>query len=1006
VTRSGRLLLSVIGAFAIATAGVTGAAAAPLEPSANLPAAGVITPDAAPAAPLEPSANLPAAQVAAPDAAPAAGQVTTTQEPADCAPTTNAGKPCDPVSPTGGTVSPNLAWAVTLAASALWVPPGAGVMLTATANQDVGFGIYYIYILYGATVVTSCSGGTTCSAMVTSATATPRSYTAVIDAYHIGTDQQATSSTVTVAWSNVDIEGTVRNASVGLVGITVSACVAPADLLCQNTTSVSGGGYSIVVAPNTTYDLEFLDQSGTYWYNFLSNVPVVTSPVTGKNVILQLIPPWTVTLAASATSVLAGTNVTLTATVNQNPFHSPFYLDIVDGNGAVVAYCTSGTTCVTSVTSATATSRTYRAVIARVNGSSEQATSSIVTVVWMTTISGTVRNAFAVPLAGIWVDACAGANCSYGTPTVANGSYSLAVPPNATYNMSFGDPSGTYFTWSDPSGVAVGTSPVTGIDATLLVIPPWTVTLGASATSVLAGANVILTATANQDVGPTPFYIFILDGNGSVLNDCGGGTTCSATVTSATATSRTYTAVIEKGPGIAVQATSSTITVTWGLDHLVLSPPNATIVAGGSRTYTAEGYDASNHDLGDFTSHTTFAIGGGGSCTGTSCTSTVAAAHTVTGSDGSAHGSTTLYVNPAALDHLVLSPANATVAAGVSQAYTAQGFDAYGNSLGDVTSGTILTTSGFGTCAGASCWSTTPGTVWVTGSDGGAFDMAFLHVTPAAATHLAVSGLDTPRVAGAAGSVTVTALDVYGNTATGYSGTVHFSSSDGAAVLPADATLSAGVGTFSVTLRTAGTQSVTATDTGNSSITGVQSGIVVTPAAVKTLVVSGLTTPRTAGTTGSIRVTALDAYGNRVHGYTGTIKFTSSDTKAKLPASYKFTAADAGTHVFSGVVILKTAGTQSVTVTDTVTKTIKGVQAGIVVKAAAVKTLVVSGLSSPRIAGTAGNISGSPRSTPTATACLAIEARSTSAAPMPRPSCLPTTSSPPPTTAPTSSSGP
>ena len=49
MTRSGRLLLSVIGAFAIATAGVTGAAAAPLEPSANLPAAGVITPDAAPA---------------------------------------------------------------------------------------------------------------------------------------------------------------------------------------------------------------------------------------------------------------------------------------------------------------------------------------------------------------------------------------------------------------------------------------------------------------------------------------------------------------------------------------------------------------------------------------------------------------------------------------------------------------------------------------------------------------------------------------------------------------------------------------------------------------------------------------------------------------------------------------------------------------------------------------------------------------------------------------------
>jgi len=74
----------------------------------------------------------------------------------------------------------------------------------------------------------------------------------------------------------------------------------------------------------------------------------------------------------------------------------------------------------------------------------------------------------------------------------------------------------------------------------------------------------------------------------------------------------------------------------------------------------------------------------------------------------------------------------------------------------------------------------------------------------------------------------------------------------------------------------------------------------------------------------------VDAYGNRVSGYTGTIHFTSTDTKAKLPANYTFKAADAGTHVFS--VTLKTAGTQSVTATDTVTKTIKGSQIGIVVR--------------------------------------------------------------------------
>jgi hypothetical protein len=154
---------------------------------------------------------------------------------------------------------------------------------------------------------------------------------------------------------------------------------------------------------------------------------------------------------------------------------------------------------------------------------------------------------------------------------------------------------------------------------------------------------------------------------------------------------------------------------------------------------------------------------------------------------------------------------------------------------------------------------------------------------------------------------------------------------------------------------------------------------------------SGLTTPRTAGTTGSIRVTAVDAYGNRVHSYLGTIHFTSSDAKAKLPANYKFTVADAGTHVFS--VTLKTAGTQSVTATDTTTSSIKGSQTGIVVKAAAVKTLAVSGLTTPRTKGVAGIIRVTAVDAYGNVATGYTGARSTSRARIPRPSCLPTTSS-------------
>ncbi len=77
-------------------------------------------------------------------------------------------------------------------------------------------------------------------------------------------------------------------------------------------------------------------------------------------------------------------------------------------------------------------------------------------------------------------------------------------------------------------------------------------------------------------------------------------------------------------------------------------------------------------------------------------------------------------------------------------------------------------------------------------------------MTPASAAQYAVTGFPTPTTAGATGTFTVTALDAYGNLATGYAGTVHFTSSDAQAVLPANATLTGGTGTFSATLKTAG----------------------------------------------------------------------------------------------------------------------------------------------------------------------------------------------------------
>jgi probable HAF family extracellular repeat protein len=81
--------------------------------------------------------------------------------------------------------------------------------------------------------------------------------------------------------------------------------------------------------------------------------------------------------------------------------------------------------------------------------------------------------------------------------------------------------------------------------------------------------------------------------------------------------------------------------------------------------------------------------------------------------------------------------------------------------------------------------------------------------------------------AGVSTSVTVTALDSSGNTVTAYGRTVQLTSSDGAAELPAGAALTAGTGTFLVTLNTTGAQTVTATDAGLGSITASASVTVV-----------------------------------------------------------------------------------------------------------------------------------------------------------------------------------
>jgi hypothetical protein len=187
----------------------------------------------------------------------------------------------------------------------------------------------------------------------------------------------------------------------------------------------------------------------------------------------------------------------------------------------------------------------------------------------------------------------------------------------------------------------------------------------------------------------------------------------------------------------------------------------------------------------------------------------------------------------------------------------------------------------------------------------------------------AITGAPTTTVAGVSFTVTVTAEDASGNTLAGYSGTVHFTSTDFQAALPADATLTNGVGTFTITLKTAGNEFFTAADAGLPSALGTVGPINVTPAAASHYAVTAPANVTT-GFSFNLNVTARDPFNNIDPSYAGTLHFTSTDGAAVLPANATLTNG-AGTFI----VTLNTLGDQKVTATDTQTASITGTTAAI-----------------------------------------------------------------------------
>ena len=223
-------------------------------------------------------------------------------------------------------------------------------------------------------------------------------------------------------------------------------------------------------------------------------------------------------------------------------------------------------------------------------------------------------------------------------------------------------------------------------------------------------------------------------------------------------------------------------------------------------------------------------------------------------------------------------------------------------------------------------------------------------VDPGPATHFTITGAPATTTAGTPFNATVTAFDQFNNTATTYSGNVHFTSSDAQAALPADSELVSGSGNFSITLKTAGNDSITAADSADGTIKGT-ANVQVNAAAANHMSIN-VPASATAGAAITVTVKAMDAFSNTVPGFRDTVHFASSDAQAVLPSNYTFLPADSGAHAFTNGVTLKTAGSESVMVSDASNGSITAASANATVGPGALGKFVLNVLSSVRAGNT------------------------------------------------------
>jgi uncharacterized repeat protein (TIGR01451 family) len=285
------------------------------------------------------------------------------------------------------------------------------------------------------------------------------------------------------------------------------------------------------------------------------------------------------------------------------------------------------------------------------------------------------------------------------------------------------------------------------------------------------------------------------------------------------------------------------------VDHIIISSYTNNITAGESLPYTATAYDEYGTSLGDVTSATIFSINpeAGGNWSPTNIyNSEKAGVWKVVGNYEGKEDDETLYVKSGPLDHFVFGAISSPQAAGVSFTIIIKAKDACGNTLTGYTdtadlsddTGTIKAVTTGGPVTGHFVSGVWTGKVIITATatddtitatdDSITGESNEFDVEPGPHDHFVFDTILSPQAAGVPFTITITAVDAYGNTVTDYTDTADLSDGIGTIAPIETGGFTAGVWTGEVTITAAATDdTITATDdsiTGESNEFNISSG--------------------------------------------------------------------------------------------------------------------------------------------------------------------------------------